>query len=708
VYKGRQESLGRDVAIKVLLQELVEDESLVQRFHLEARAASRLSHPNTITIYDFGQHEDMLYIAMEYLHGQPLNTVLKQGPMPAARVVHIMMQALRSLSEAHKKGIVHRDIKPDNIYLTELGGVQDFVKVLDFGVAKLKSSGEKTLTKAGMIFGPPKYMSPEQARSQDLDARSDVYALGVMMYQMLMGRVPFDADDHVSILLKHVTEPPPPFDKIRPELHVSKEFQDFVFRAMEKDVKNRYQSADEMLMALESLAMQLQIPVDKAGHRQPVVSQPPGTKSPPAMDRPSGPASPRSSPPSNAGGGARVPEFVGVSASGQDAEPLPVSGSSAPEPDAVPASRRPLVRSVDEEDPASSPVPPRSPRIRTVEESALAPSPQRGSGARPPRLQETGLVVGGIEKSPRRGSLGCFWGVLGIMGLFVVGVVVVGVVGKWWLADRSGSAGGDLEEDAAGRETPDDAVVVRDKDADTGVKRRRSRRASVSREVMVQVPAGKFRRGSTEDSDEVPVGEVYVSEFWLDRTEVTVDAYAACVSAGTCSVPGTGGRCNWGVSSRGSHPVNCVTWSQSDVYCRCAGKRLPTEGEWEKATRGTDGRTYPWGEASPTCTYAVMNEGGLGCGKNGTWPVGSKPAGASPYGALDMSGNVWEWVSDWYSSNAYADAASMRDPRGPVPGPYRVGRGGGFYNVAGKLRAAVRGDFDPANAYAGVGFRCAR
>ena len=293
VYKGRQEAVDRDVAIKVLLQELVEDESLVQRFHLEARAASRLSHPNTITIYDFGQHEDLLYIAMEYLHGQPLNTVLKQGPMPPARVIHIMMQALRSLSEAHKKGIVHRDIKPDNIYLTEMGGVHDFVKVLDFGVAKLKSSGEKTLTKAGMIFGTPKYMSPEQARSQELDARSDIYALGVMMYQMLMGRVPFDADDHVSILLKHVTEPPPPFGKIRPDLHVPKEFQDLVFRAMEKNVKDRYQSADEMLMALEGLAMQLQIPLGTAAYpimatgMQPMAtaSLPPGSNPTPVPER---------------------------------------------------------------------------------------------------------------------------------------------------------------------------------------------------------------------------------------------------------------------------------------------------------------------------------------------------------------------------------------------------------------------------------------
>ena len=226
---------------------------------------------------------------------------------------------------------------------------------------------------------------------------------------------------------------------------------------------------------------------------------------------------------------------------------------------------------------------------------------------------------------------------------------------------------------------------------------------------MVEVPAGNFIRGSDVSSNEQPVSTVYLDGYWIDETEVTVDAYAACVSAGTCSAPGTGNYCNWGVSGRGSHPVNCVNWTQSDTYCRWAGKGLPTEGEWEKAARGTDGRTYPWGEASPTCSYAVMGEGGLGCGQDRTWPVGSKPAGASPYGAQDMAGNVWEWVSDRYSPSAYADAGSMRNPEGPISGSLRVERGGGFGNDdAGTRRAAARSHDDPAGANVLLGFRCAR
>jgi serine/threonine-protein kinase len=260
VYKARQGAVDRDIAVKVLLPDrLNSDDDLdetVRRFHLEARAASKLSHPNTITIYDFGQDEDgLLYIAMEYLQGNSLEQVLRQGPMEPGRVARVMMQICSSLAEAHKKGIIHRDIKPDNMFLIQMGDQQDFVKVLDFGVAKLRGPAqEKTLTRAGMIFGTPKYMSPEQARCQSLDARSDIYSLGVMMYQMLIGRVPFDADDHVSILLMHCTDPPPPFDAVRQDVTVPEELAEVVFKALQKDRDRRFQAVEEMQSALEVVA----------------------------------------------------------------------------------------------------------------------------------------------------------------------------------------------------------------------------------------------------------------------------------------------------------------------------------------------------------------------------------------------------------------------------------------------------------------------
>ena len=231
---------------------------------------------------------------------------------------------------------------------------------------------------------------------------------------------------------------------------------------------------------------------------------------------------------------------------------------------------------------------------------------------------------------------------------------------------------------------------------------------------MVPVPAGPFQMGCNEavdgdcDSDELPYHEVTLDAYEIDETEVTVAAYAACVQAGACAEPDTGyNGCNWGAADRAEHPVNCVDWGQAGAYCAWAGKRLPTEAEWEKAARGTDGRRYPWGNATASCDFAVMYDGGVGCGTGTTWPVGSKPAGASPCGALDMAGNVWEWVADRYDSGYYASSPET-NPQGPSSGSDRVGRGGGFGYDAAALRVSNRDYAPPGYAGGGLGFRCAR
>jgi formylglycine-generating enzyme required for sulfatase activity len=231
---------------------------------------------------------------------------------------------------------------------------------------------------------------------------------------------------------------------------------------------------------------------------------------------------------------------------------------------------------------------------------------------------------------------------------------------------------------------------------------------------MVRVPAGEFWMGcnadvdSSCDSGEKPGHKVYLEEYYIDTTEVTVAAYGACVKAGKCTAPDTGAHCNWGTSGREQHPINCVDWTQAWAYCEYVGKRLPTEAEWEKAARGTDGRVYPWGNERATCGRAVMNDGGDGCGKNSTWPVGSKPSGVSPYGAQDMSGNVREWVSDWYDSSYYGSSPS-RSPSGPSGGSVRVYRGGRWdYFGAEFQRASGRIGSTPGDRDSGLGFRCAR
>ena len=229
--------------------------------------------------------------------------------------------------------------------------------------------------------------------------------------------------------------------------------------------------------------------------------------------------------------------------------------------------------------------------------------------------------------------------------------------------------------------------------------------------VWVRIPGGSFRMGSESgDSDEKPVHTVRVSSFELLKSEVTVGQYGACVKAGKCSAPDSSGSyCNWGKSGRGRHPVNCVDWKQARAFCGWSGGRLPSESEWEYAARsGGKGWKYPWGNAAATCSRAVMDDGGNGCGKVRTWPVCSKSSGNSAQGLCDLAGNVWEWVEDcWHGSYETAPSTGKAWTEN-CSGSNRVGRGGGWNSSAGNARAAFRYNGGPGNRNYDLGFRCAR
>jgi serine/threonine-protein kinase len=250
VYRARQLALDKVVVLKVLRQSLLSDERTVARFQREAKAASRLNHPNSISVLDFGQAEDgALFIAMEFVSGQDLHQLLaREWPLPEARVVRIVSQVLSALSDAHGAGVIHRDLKPENIMVEQRRNEPDFVKVLDFGIAKITdSSGEEgpALTRAGFVCGTPEYMSPEQARGAQLDHRSDLYAVGVLLYQLMTGLLPFEADSAVGFATQHLNAEPPPPSQRRPDARISPGMERLILRALSKSPNDRPANAEE-------------------------------------------------------------------------------------------------------------------------------------------------------------------------------------------------------------------------------------------------------------------------------------------------------------------------------------------------------------------------------------------------------------------------------------------------------------------------------
>jgi serine/threonine-protein kinase len=254
VFKATQTAVGRSVAIKVLPRDLARDVNAVKRFMQEARAASALDHPNTVTIHDFGQLDDgNLFLVMELIDGRTLAQVVHdEGALLPERAVRICAQILNALEEAHEQGIVHRDLKPENVIVSPRSGNPDFCKVLDFGLAKMGEGGTSGgLTKTGQVFGTPAYMSPEQAKGERCDHRTDLYAVGVILYELLTGRRPFDGESPLSVLVKHMQEPPPAFDSLQPPPQdVPEALRDEVFLALAKDRETRRDSAGEMRDAL--------------------------------------------------------------------------------------------------------------------------------------------------------------------------------------------------------------------------------------------------------------------------------------------------------------------------------------------------------------------------------------------------------------------------------------------------------------------------
>ncbi|MGH2722598.1 MAG: Stk1 family PASTA domain-containing Ser/Thr kinase, partial [Actinomycetota bacterium] len=248
VFMATDELLGRTVALKLLHPEYARDGAFIERFRREARAAASLSDPRIVAIYDWGSDDGTYYIVMEYVEGKSLKDMIQsQGPFTPQRAVEVAGDVCAALHAAHKRGIVHRDVKPANIMVTTSGET----KVMDFGIARAPQESGQTVTQTGTVMGTANYISPEQALAMPVDARSDVYSAGVVLYEMLTRDVPFKADTAVAIAYKHVKEDPVAPSDLNPD--VTPDVDAVVLKAMAKNPENRYQSADEMRQDLDRL-----------------------------------------------------------------------------------------------------------------------------------------------------------------------------------------------------------------------------------------------------------------------------------------------------------------------------------------------------------------------------------------------------------------------------------------------------------------------
>jgi eukaryotic-like serine/threonine-protein kinase len=262
VYLAEHSAIEKRIALKVLRSEYAHKGEIVTRFQQEAISASRIKHPNVLDVFDFGQLENgCFYLAMEFLEGNDLADELQRSRvLTAPRALPIAMQICRALAAAHSKGVVHRDMKPENVFLQRTGDGEEIVKIVDFGIAQLKPSNEEAaatashrrLTRTGMIFGTPEYMAPEQASGKHADLRCDVYAVGIILFELFTGAVPFTGETFLGVLTKHLNEVPPSMRAVYPDLQLSTELEGVVSRALAKDPLQRYQTMTELAQALAS------------------------------------------------------------------------------------------------------------------------------------------------------------------------------------------------------------------------------------------------------------------------------------------------------------------------------------------------------------------------------------------------------------------------------------------------------------------------
>ena len=672
VYRAHHAEIGRNVTVKVIGRHLESDPLLNERFRREAKAIIQLRHPNIVQLYDFGETGGGHYAVTEYAGEGDLDDLMRdiltgERYVDQDDVNFIVRQIASALDYAHNRNIVHFDVTPANVLVRPSGQVL----LSDFGLAMLKARSFGEPSGSSVVPGTPEYMAPEQALDPGrVGPRSEIYSLGIILYQLVTGQLPFSAETPTDLALRHLNEPPPDARQLNPTLPYA--VSQVIFRALSKEPGDRFDTALALADALtqawhiddaDSIEVLKNGALQREGESEPIPRLAPAPDVPEAEDEQAPAATelddaPRGVPRRGEASASRLPVppvvLVAVVASlavlggvvggralgldvGQLLRGVVGGGGQAPE--------EPLIVAT----PTGAP----------TQEVVLTATPSPTPGLEDAGITATPVVTVVPESAP-------------LPTLEPVDVVPLEV----------------------------GAEVLRLQDT----------------QAMVYVPGGPFLMGTTDLSRperERPQHEVMLSGFWIDKTEVTNAQYRACVELGACPLP---------VNTRSyddprysNIPVAFITWDGASAYCFYIGTtmglevRLPTEAQWEKAASwdpfALTKRTYPWGEEAPSpellrynLSFPAVLEGE---------EVGSYPAGASPYGVLDMAGNMLEFVFDWSSDDYYSSPEATVDPQGPAQGSGRVVRGGSWARADSFALTTRRVVVEEATYGNDIGFRCA-
>jgi len=703
VHLGRQlgaAGFARTVAIKRLHGGLARDAEFVAMFLDEARLVARVRHPNVVPTLDVVSTFDELFIVMDYVHGESLLRLLTASraagrPAPPAIAASVVAGVLHGLHAAHEAvsetgeplGMVHRDVSPHNV----LVGLDGVPRVLDFGIAK--ATQRVQTTREGQLKGKIAYMAPEQLQGAPADRRADVYAAAVVLWEALTGQRLFEGDSEGAVVTQVLAARTSAPSLLAPG--VSTHLDAVTMRALARDPSRRFATAREMAIALESTgplaspsdlgAWVASLSRDVLAERAAMVAE---------MEAESSRSNAELAVNSlrSIAHGARLPA--------KGAGPtLPSPRVSAPPPAPIHA-------------PGPSDLGSERPVHLEHSTSASLALPRRYE---PPWSRRAPFVAGTSAVCLGAVALGAF-------------LVVRAPAPRAATSNEPSAGAGAPRPSADGAPPPPGAGAVPVVSA-----------KAACPDGMNAIPGGRFFMGSDDDLPlERPAHQVSLAPFCMDVHEVTTEAYGRCSDRGECKRAGQTNKwsgitaadrksfdaqCNGRDPERGRHPINCVDWEMADRFCRLAGKRLPTEAEWELAARGPDGRRYPWGDEAPSALR--LNACGPECvawgkqhgvaeeamyaesdGWPTTAPVGSFPAGQSRYGIQDVVGNVWEWTADRYAPYGPAE---QTDPEGPEEGDERVIRGGAWNGAQPSwVRPTFRYKNDPATRSYGVGFRCAK